>query len=124
YCMLAEYNHQRVSPNLDEDAYKKTSRFMEHTGVKLNSFEQYKKWGSLASPVYTIGLWLLNWAFWVILLSLIGGAALVCAIFTAALLWFILVRAFNYTGHGGGKKMHRDGIAGDRRKPLGNQSRA
>src|SRR5262245_18430311 len=76
YCMMAEYNHQRVSPDLNEDAYQKAVHFMEHTGVKLNTHQQYQKWGSIACPMYTVGLWLLNWSFWYMVLYLIGGAGL------------------------------------------------
>jgi fatty-acid desaturase len=123
YCMLAEFNHQRVSPHLSENAYKKVLHFMKHTGVKLNSYEQYQKWGSIACPLYTIGIWALNWGFWYLVFSLIGGPALACALFTAAMLWFALIRAFNYTGHGGGKEKHRDGIDFDRSNLSINQSR-
>lgn len=100
YCMLAEFNHQRISPNLQQDGHKKALHFMEHTGVKLNSYIQYQKWGSLSSPAYTIAAWVINWTFWLAVCFFMGGAALICAIFTAAFLWFTLVRAFNYTGHG------------------------
>ncbi|PWT73093.1 MAG: fatty acid desaturase [Bacteroidetes bacterium] len=123
YCMLAEYNHQRISPDLSEEAYEKAKHFMKHTGVKLNSYAEYKKWGSLASPTYTINAWIINWTFWYVLLFLIGGHGLACAIFTAAFLWFALIRAFNYTGHGGGKVKHRDGIDYDRSNLSINQMR-
>ena len=104
YCMLAEYNHQRVSPFLNESDYKKALRFMEHTGVKLNSYRQYQKWGSLSSPMYSLAIWIVNWTLWFSVFFLIGGAPLACAIFSAAMLWFIFIRAFNYTGHGGDRK--------------------
>ena len=123
YCMLAEYNHQRVSPNLSEGDHSKAVRFLRHTGVKMNSYRQYQKWGSLSSPVYIVGIWILNWAFWYGALFLIGGHALACAIFTAAMLWFALIRAFNYTGHGGGKDKHREGVDYDRSNLSINQSR-
>ena len=123
YCMLAEFNHQRVSPDLSEDSYKKVLHFMKHTGVRLNSYKQYQKWGSVGSPLYTLTAWALNWIFWYGILFLIGGHALACALFTAALVWFVLVRAFNYTGHGGGHAKHRDGIDFDRRNLSINQSR-
>jgi len=123
YCMLAEYNHQRVSPDLSEDSYKKAVHFMDHTGVKLNSFPQYQKWGSISSPLYTVAIWILNWAFWFTALFFIGGPALACAIFSAAMLWFTLIRAFNYTGHGGGKEKHREGVDFDRSNLSINQSR-
>ena len=102
YCMLAEFNHQRVSLDLSEADYNKALHFMKHTGVKLNSYQQYKKWGSIASPLYTVAVWILNWSFWFTVFSLIGGPGLACALFSAAMLWFALIRAFNYTGHGGG----------------------
>jgi sn-1 stearoyl-lipid 9-desaturase len=123
YCMLAEFNHQRVAPNLSEKDYQRVTHFMKHTGVKINSYAQYRKWGSVASPLYTIGTSLLNWAFWYGIFFLIGGNALACAMFLGAILWFILVRAFNYTGHGGGHVKHRDGIDFDRSNLSINQSR-
>jgi stearoyl-CoA desaturase (delta-9 desaturase) len=123
YCMLAEFNHQRISPDLSETEYKKVVHFMKHTGVRLNSYKQYQEWGSVASPVFTLGLWAFNWSFWYLIFFLIGGNALACALFTAALLWFILVRAFNYTGHGGGHAKHKDGIDFDRRNLSINQTR-
>jgi stearoyl-CoA desaturase (delta-9 desaturase) len=121
--MLAEYNHQRVSPDLNEEAHKKAVHFMDHTGVKLNSYAQYRKWGSLSCPLYTLGIWVLNWTFWFFVFFFIGGPALACAIFTAALLWFTFIRAFNYTGHGGGQEKHREGIDFDRSNLSLNQTR-
>ncbi|MBV4359046.1 fatty acid desaturase [Pinibacter aurantiacus] len=123
YCMLAEFNHQRVSPDLSEEEFSKVTRFMQHTGVKLNSFKQYRKWGSVGHPLYTIASWLLNWIFWYTLLYFIGGNALACAIFSSTLLWFIFVRAFNYTGHAKGKEKHIDGLDFDRSNLSVNQTR-
>jgi stearoyl-CoA desaturase (delta-9 desaturase) len=123
YCMLAEYNHQRVSIDLTEEEHKKALHFMDHTGVALNSYERYRKLGSLSCPVYTIAIWLLNWAFWFTVLTLIGGIALTSAIFTAAFLWFTFIRAFNYSGHGGGKEKHREGVDFDRSNLSINQTR-
>src|ERR1700743_1129725 len=121
--MLAEYNPQRFSPNLCEASHKKAIHFLKHTGVALNSYEQYQKWGALTSPLYLVAVWLLNWSFWFGALYLIGGMGLVSAIFSAAFLWFALIRAFNYTGHGGGKIKHREGIDFDRSNLSINQTR-
>ena len=123
YCMLAEFNHQRISPHLSEDEYKKVVHFTKHIGGPINSYKQYQKWGSVASPVYTFGVSALNWSFWYVVFFLLGGHALACALFTAGLLWFVLIRAFNYTGHGGGHARHRDGIDFDRRNLSINQTR-
>lgn len=123
YCMLAEFNHQRIAPDLSETDYLKVARFMRHTGVEINSYQQYKKWGSVANPLYTIAMWLLNWSVWFTILYFIGGPALACAIFSSALLWFVLVRAFNYTGHAKGEEKHVDGLDFDRSNLSVNQTR-
>jgi len=123
YCMLAEFNHQRISSNLSKEDYQKVLHFMNHTGVKANSYKQYKKWASVSSPFYTISVWFLNWTFWFAAFYLIGGLGLVCALFSAALFWFVLVRAFNYTGHGKGEKKHVEGVDFDRSNLSVNQLR-
>lgn len=123
YCMLADVNHQGINKDLSEADYQKASNFLGHTGVQRNSFQQYKKWGTIATPFYTIAIWLLNWAFWYTIFYLIGGHALACALFSGAMLWFVLVRAFNYTGHGGGHEKHVDGLDFDRSNLAINQTR-
>lgn len=123
YCMLSDVNHQSINRNLSEADYGRVAHFMKHSGVSINSYNQYKKWGSIASPFYTIALWLLNWAFWYTALYFIGGHALACTIFSAAMFWFVLVRAFNYTGHGGGEEKHVNGIDFDRSNLSINQMR-
>jgi len=123
YCMLADVNHQGISKDLSEAEYKKASHFLSHTGVQINSYKQYRKWGSIAKPVYVVSLWLLNWAFWYTAFYFIGGHALACALFSGAMLWFMLVRAFNYTGHGKGHEKHVDGLDFDRSNLAINQTR-
>lgn len=123
YCMLADVNHQGISKELSEEDYKKASHFLKHTGVQINSYQQYRKWGSVATPFYTISLWLLNWSFWYAAFYFIGGNGLACAMFSAAMFWVVLVRAFNYTGHGKGKEKHVDGIDFDRSNLSINQTR-
>lgn len=123
YCMLSDVNHQSIAKNLDEVQYKKASHYLHHTGVKINSYKKYLKWGSIASPWYVIILLILNWAFWYGIFFLLGGHGLACALFTGALFWYVLVRAFNYTGHGGGKTKHIEGVDFDRSNLSINQNR-
>lgn len=123
YCMFSDVNHQRISPVLNEAEYKRAACFLNNTGVYRNTYAQYLKWGSVASPLYSIVLWLFNWSFWYGIFYLIGGDALACTFFSAAMFWFILVRAFNYTGHGKGKVKHTAGVDFDRRNLSINQMR-
>lgn len=123
YCMLAEFNHQRISPTLSEADYRRAVHFMQHTGVEINTYKQYQKWGSVASPFYTLRVWFLNWASWAAAFYLTGGIGLVAALFSAALFWFVLVRAFNYTGHGKGEVKHVAGVDFDKSNLSVNQLR-
>ena len=123
YCMFADVNHQCIAKNLNEKEYFKVANFLNHTGIFINSYSEYLKWGSVSNPFYTVALWLFNWVFWFGIFYFIGGLGLVCALFTAAMSWFILVRAFNYTGHGKGETKHVDGVDFDRRNLSVNQLR-
>src|ERR1043165_9948983 len=64
YCFLADANHQPVALDLDEKDYARAAALLDPTGVKCNTYVQYKKWGSVSSPVYSVAIWLLNWSFW------------------------------------------------------------
>ena len=123
YCMLSDVNHQPIAKDLSEADYKKAAGFLRNTGVSINTYAQYQEWGSIARPGYTVALWLGNWAFWYTAFYFIGGHGLACALFAAAMLWFVLVRAFNYTGHGKGHEMHVDGVDFDRSNLSVNQLR-
>lgn len=123
YCMLSDVNHQSLAKNLSEEYYQKAANFLAHTGVQINTYQQYLKWGSIATPLYTVGLLLLNWSFWYTAFYFMGGHGLACALFGAAMFWLVLVRAFNYTGHAKGKVKHVDGIDFDRSNLSVNQTR-
>jgi fatty-acid desaturase len=123
YCMLSDVNHQSISKELSEDDYRKASHFLSHTGVQINTYKQYQKWGSIATPFYTITLWILNWSFWFATFYFIGGPGAACALFSGAMFWFVFVRAFNYTGHGKGEVKHKKGIDFDRSNLSINQTR-
>jgi fatty-acid desaturase len=121
YCFLADVNHQPVSRSLNEKDYNKCVKLMDHVGTTANTYTQYKKWGTIANPVRTLIAMLLNWTFWFVTFYLIGGPALVCALFGAAGFWAVGVRTFNYEGHGKGEDKRRDGIDHNREDMSINQ---
>lgn len=110
YCFLADVNHQKIAQDLNEKDYEALKGFLQHTGVKMNTYEQYKKWGSLAHPGRTIIHWLLNWSFWYLMFFLIGGHALAFALFGSASIWAIGIRTFNFEGHGKGEDKRQEGV--------------
>ena len=109
YCFLADVNHQPIARNMSEKDYKRCVALMDHIGVKPNTYKQYQKWGTIANPARAILGIILNWSFWFTVFFLIGGPALVCALFGAAGFWAVGVRTFNYEGHGKGKDLRREG---------------
>lgn len=110
YCFLADVNHQPIARNLTEKEYQRVVCMLAHTGVKPNSYAQYLKWGSVASPWRTIAHYALNWAFWYGAFYWLGGHALATGLFGASAFWAFGVRTFNYDGHGRGQDRRRDGI--------------
>ncbi len=123
YCFLADTNHQPIAKDMDEADYLRTSKFLKHTGIYINSYAQYRRWGSVSNPWVTVLHWLLNWAFWFAAMMLIGGPELAFACFTGAFFWVIAVRNFNYAGHGKGKDERQDGMDYNRRDMSINQYR-
>ncbi|MEQ9302966.1 MAG: fatty acid desaturase [Marinoscillum sp.] len=110
YCFLADVNHQPIALDLNETDYKKTSNFLKNLGVKINSYSQYQKWGSISHPAWTWLHVMLNWVFWYGVFYLIGGHALACCLFGGAQIWAFGVRTFNYDGHGQGKDKRQEGF--------------
>ena len=109
YCFLADVNHQPIAKDLSEKDYNHVLHLMKHTGLSGNDYKGYQKWGSFANPLTSVVNWVVNWGFWIGAFYLIGGMALVCALFGGALIWAVGVRTFNYDGHGQGNDMRKEG---------------
>ncbi|MDQ6610075.1 MAG: fatty acid desaturase [Bacteroidota bacterium] len=109
YCFLADVNHQPIAKDLSEHDYNRAAALMKHTGVTPNTYAQYLEWGSVTNPGRAILSTLLNWGFWAGMFYLMGGIALVCALFGAAAFWAVGVRTFNYEGHAKGKQKQKEG---------------
>ena len=110
YCFFADTNHQLIARDLSEKDYARVAAMLEHTGVHLNSYAQYRKWGSISHPAWTALHYALNWAFWYGVFFLVGGHALACALFGGAHVWSVGIRTFNFAGHGGGKDQRQRGV--------------
>lgn len=121
YCFLADVNHQLIARNLSEEDYTKAAALLNPTGIKSNSYSNYKKWGSVASPLHTLSHIFLNWIFWATVFYFIGGPALVCALFGGAFFWAVGVRTFNFEGHGKGHDKRTDGMDFNRKDMSINQ---
>ena len=109
YCFLADVNHQPIAKDLTSGEYRRAARLLGLTGMRVNSYEEYQKWGSLSDPARTLAHHVLNWAFWYAVYFALGGHALATAIFGASFFWAFGIRAFNFDGHGGGRDSRQTG---------------
>lgn len=109
YCFFADFNHQNVRRDLTPRQYATVRGMLEHTGVSLNSYQQYLHWGTVSSPLAVVRHYLLNWLFWFMVFTLIGGVGLATAAFGALALWSFSYRTLNYRIHGGGEARHSPG---------------
>jgi sn-1 stearoyl-lipid 9-desaturase len=114
YCFLAGDVHQRINQQLSPKDYARVAGLLKHTGMRLNSYEEYQRWGSVADPGRLILHYVLNWAFWYGAFYLLGGHALATALFGWAAVWAIGIRAHNFDLHAGGQDKRRDGVEFDR----------
>jgi fatty-acid desaturase len=109
YCFLADVNHQLIAREMSATDYSRVAKLVSHTGVHANSYEQYRRWGSVCHPLRTVLHYALNWVFWFSVFYAIGGLPLATGIFGCAAIWAFGVRTYNYDGHGGGKDKRREG---------------
>lgn len=109
YCFLADVNHQSISRELSPEDYAKTASLIRHTGIRINSYAQYQKWGSISNPYFTVLHYALNWGFWFAAFYLLGGMALAVTLFGWAGVWAVGIRTFNYEGHGRGRDRRKEG---------------
>lgn len=114
YCFLAGDLHQPINRNLSRADYDHVCTLVRHTGMRINSYEQYQRWGSITHPVFQTAHYVLNWAFWYGAFYAMGGHALATALFGWSAAWAVGIRAHNYDLHAGGKDRRRDGIDFDR----------
>jgi stearoyl-CoA desaturase (delta-9 desaturase) len=121
YCFLAGELHQPIARNLSRKDYGRVVAMLNHTGLIPNTYEQYKKWGTVTNPLRCYAHYFLNWAFWYGVYYLIGGHALAVTIFGWSVAWAFGIRDFNYDSHGCGKDKRKDGVDFNRRDLSINQ---
>lgn len=121
YCFIADAIHQPIAHDLSEEDYAQAVGYMAHTGVPINTYEQYLTWGTITHPLKTWVHQVANWSFWFGAFYLIGGPGLACALLGSAMIWALGVRTFNYGAHGAGKDLRRDGEEFNRRDLSINQ---
>ncbi len=114
YCFLAGELHQPIKQDLSRDDYERVCGLVRHTGMRINKYEHYKRWGSIAHPARLHLHYAFNWAFWYAAFYAIGGHALATALFGWSAVWALGIRSHNYDLHASGRDRRREGVDFDR----------
>lgn len=110
YCFFAEITHNPIAHDLSKENYTRTANLLKHTGIRLNSYEEYKRWGTVSHPLFLLLTYLGNWVFWFsAFYFLFGNIAYPLAFFGMSGIWAISIRNFNFKGHGSGEDRHKEG---------------
>jgi fatty-acid desaturase len=115
YCFLASDLHQPIKRDLSREAYDRVCGLVRHSGMRINTYEQYQRWGSIAHPARLSAHYALNWAFWYAAFYAVGGHGLATAIFGWCVVWALGIRAHNFDLHAGGKDRRKTGVDFDRK---------
>jgi len=102
YCFLADANHQSIARDLSEDDYTKLVKLINHAQLYVNSYAQYKRWGSLSHPLIIIVETITSWALTSLCFYLLVGPQVTMAILAGISTWAFTIRTFNYKSHGSG----------------------
>ena len=74
---------------------------MKHIGFRMNSYDDFKKTGSVEKLVYYFSRFLLGQILWSGIFFIAGGLRYLLAWYAALFVFTFLLRDFNYRGHGG-----------------------
>ncbi len=98
-CYLSAETQQRLNTSISPEQYRALVRGLRHTGVRLNSYEAFKRTGS----VEHVGWFLLRGTFaqvlWLGPVVVFGGPMWIAAYCSLVFWSMFLLRDFNFRGH-------------------------
>jgi stearoyl-CoA desaturase (delta-9 desaturase) len=92
---------QRINPNISREEFRARQRTILHIGLHSHSYEQFRRTASIENVYYYAARIIVTQFIWISLTSALGGHALVLAYYSAIFITTILIRDFNWRGHGG-----------------------
>lgn len=98
---LATESSQRTNRNLTPSEYERLAKTLEHIGFVQNSYEAFRRTGSVENVWHYAFRMLFATVFWCSLGWLVAGTAGVMGWLAGVFFYTFLVRDFNYRGHGG-----------------------
>lgn len=92
---------QRINPKLSEPDFETLKKSIEHIGLCTCSYDRFTKTGSIENiTVYTVRS-IVSQSLWIAIIFGLGGISYVTAYYSAIFVITMLIRDFNWRGHGG-----------------------
>jgi len=92
---------QRINPNITREEFESRKRSLLHVGLQSHSYERFRKTGSIESLYYYSTRTIFSQAIWIIAAYSVGGLSFVMTYYSAIFIATVLIRDFNWRGHGG-----------------------
>lgn len=92
---------QRINPNITREEFESRKKSLLHIGLRSHSYERFRTTGSIESLCYYAARAIFSQVIWIAATYAMGGVAFVAAYYSAIFITTVLIRDFNWRGHGG-----------------------
>jgi sn-1 stearoyl-lipid 9-desaturase len=99
--LLAPELTQRFNSTILEEDYDSLVRSIQHVGFPSHSYDRFKETSCFENSAHYWTRIILSQLFWIGIVCLLGGLAYVAAYYSAIFISTLLIRDFNWRGHGG-----------------------
>lgn len=119
---LAPELTQRLDTSISETEFSFLKSSISHIGLQTNSYTTFQRTGSIENLAYYLARVVFSHSFWTLTILAVGGANFILPWFAAIFVITILIRDFNWRGHGGNfRRIKKRGWEFDDRRYALNQ---
>lgn len=104
---LATELTSRIDTDISQADYSKLLRRIDHIGLNSNSYQEFKNSGSIEIISHFLIRKIFGQVLWLSLIFLAGGIYFVFAWLGASFLASVMIRDFNWRGHGGNFRYYK-----------------
>jgi fatty-acid desaturase len=98
---LAPELTQRLNSHISQEEFETLKRSIRHIGLQTHSYDQFRKTGCIESLFHYAARAVFTQFFWGVLVFGFGGASYLASYYCAIFIATVLIRDFNWRGHGG-----------------------
>jgi len=96
--------YQRLHPSMTQEEFNSILCKIRHIGIRVNSYELFRRTGCVERLSHYICRVVVSQLFWITTIMILGGYAYLTAFYSAIVAATVLIRDFNWRGHGGNQQ--------------------